>query len=324
MDLACLYRSLAPALAAAGSLGVAVGAEPAPGPGTDAAAREVWYATPSPGVHVAAISGKPRESGPYVLRIRLGPGARVAPHVHPDARTVAVISGEVLIGFGESFDPAGAKARLPGDVLQIPAGTAHFIWSRAGSVVQEEGIGPTASKPVGNDPPVGGVTPPAVWEAARAAYGAGEFRVFIRLVSPEAHDECLCEVAFLLAFAAGDGGGPIGPAEVKEIDGIARRFGLSGLEAGRDPGKPGLGGKASIHRIADKVGLYAEMMGYLRAHRMGPVVPAYLRAELVDLKIDGQSAVARLGELGNMGFDLLGEGWFIHPAPRCLDDLSKG
>jgi hypothetical protein len=76
--------------------------------------------------------------------------------------------------------------------------------------------------------------------------------------------------------------------------------------------------------IADAVGLHAELMSYLRAHRLGPAVPAFLRAGLAELKIDGAGASASLGGFGSVGFDRLQEGWFIRLAPMCLDDPRNG
>lgn len=278
----------------------------------------------SPGVHAAIVSGKPRDAGPYVLRVKLDEGARLMPHEHPDVRTVTVLSGEVLLGFGESFDASRAKAYQAGAVLTIPARAAHFTWSKEGAVVQDQSIGPTAATPVGNDPPAGGATPQAVWKAARAAYGGGDFRAFIRLVSPEAQDECLCrDLQFLIGFgvAGPDGRGPLGPSQVQEMDAIARRYGLPGVEPGSDPGKPALWGRSAIHRIADKIGLYGGLTSYLRARHIGPAVPAYLRAELTDLKIDGAGATAGLGgPFGSMSFDRVGDGWFIHLPAHCLDE----
>lgn len=313
--------------AAAGSLAAAADPRPASGPPDRASGGETWSATPFPGVHLAVVSGKPGEGGPYVLRVKLDPGARVAPHAHPDARTLTVLSGEVLVGFGESFDASRAVAHQPGGKVAIPAGAPHFTWSREGAVVQEQGVGPTGATPVGNDPPVGGATPQAVWEAARAAYGSGDFRSFIRLNSPEAQEECLCgDLQFLIGFGAAgpDGPGPLGPGEVKEMDAIARRHGLSGVKPGGDPDRPGLWGRAAVRRIADKVGLYAELMGYLRAHRIGPAVPAFLRADLADVRVEGAVATASLGPFGSVRFDRLAEGWFIHLPPRCLDGPGKG
>src|SRR5690348_13992068 len=55
------------------------------------------------GVSSAVILGNPAE-GPYTVRAKLRPGARVPAHFHPDTRTVTVISGIYYFAEGESFD----------------------------------------------------------------------------------------------------------------------------------------------------------------------------------------------------------------------------
>ncbi|MGH8677112.1 MAG: hypothetical protein ACREUQ_02020 [Burkholderiales bacterium] len=47
-------------------------------------------------------------------------------------------------GAGESFSESAIRGYQPGTVIVVPAGAAHFSWSRDGEVVvQESGFGPT-------------------------------------------------------------------------------------------------------------------------------------------------------------------------------------
>jgi len=106
-----------------------------------------WIAPPNvPGLQVAWVLGAEQAPGPYLLRVRLARGARIAPHTHPDERNTTVISGTVYVGFGESFDETKIVAVPAGAVYVAPAGVPHYLWAKDGDVVyQEAGVGPTGT-----------------------------------------------------------------------------------------------------------------------------------------------------------------------------------
>ncbi len=104
-----------------------------------------WKASSIPGVQTAVIVGDPAQPGLYVVRAKLGPGAKVMPHTHPDARYDTVLSGEIYFGFGGAFDPANAKLYPAGAQIMVPANTPHFAWVKNGqAILQEVGVGPSA------------------------------------------------------------------------------------------------------------------------------------------------------------------------------------
>jgi hypothetical protein len=174
----------------------------------------------------------------------------------------------------------------------------------------------------------GAATPQVAWEQARIAYGQGDFRTFIESVSPDARDEQICQIAFLMAMAWGDDeSGRVSPEE-KGANEIMRRYGLTELPpkpaAADSKQQPGLSGPRAIHRIEDKVGFYSEMMTYLSRNAIGPTVPAWLSAELTDVKITGAKATANGGsQFGEISFDKQANAWLIHPPPVCLKDLPR-
>lgn len=103
-----------------------------------------WKDTPIPGVQSAVLAGDPGQAGIYVIRAKLGPGAKVMPHTHPDTRYDTVLSGELYFGFGETFDPSNAKLYPAGAQITVPANKPHFAWAKSGeAVLQEVGIGPS-------------------------------------------------------------------------------------------------------------------------------------------------------------------------------------
>lgn len=99
------------------------------------------------GVQGAWLVGAQDRPGPYVFRVRLAAGARLPPHTHPDERSTTVMSGTILVGFGEAFDESRMVAVPAGSVYVAPAGIPHFIWARDGAAVyQESGTGPSGTR----------------------------------------------------------------------------------------------------------------------------------------------------------------------------------
>ena len=95
---------------------------------------------------VASLYGDMGQPGLYAARVLIPAGLKVLPHSHPDDRMVVVISGTLLVGFGEGFDESRMKAMPVGSFFTEPAGRAHFAWSRDGDVVvQVSGVGPSAT-----------------------------------------------------------------------------------------------------------------------------------------------------------------------------------
>jgi quercetin dioxygenase-like cupin family protein len=87
--------------------------------------------------------GHPRESGPYVVRVKLPSGVKLMPHWHHEDRVYTVISGVFYIGLGEQFEEEKLQAYPPGAVVVLPSGTRHFHWARSGEyVTQVTAIGP--------------------------------------------------------------------------------------------------------------------------------------------------------------------------------------
>lgn len=106
-----------------------------------------WESPPGlPGVQGAWFVGAPDKPGPYLFRVRLAAGARIPPHTHPDERSTTVLSGTILVGFGEAFDESRVVAVPAGSVYVAPAGVPHYIWARDGEAsYQESGAGPSAT-----------------------------------------------------------------------------------------------------------------------------------------------------------------------------------
>ena len=82
-----------------------------------------------PGVSISVV-----DRNPYTLHVRYPAGHTVGPHRHISAEDVTVLSGTLLIGWGEVWDPAKFEAVRAGQNIVVPPGVAHF------SAVQEETV----------------------------------------------------------------------------------------------------------------------------------------------------------------------------------------
>jgi len=107
---------------------------------------ELTWRPTARGARQAVLAGDPQKPGVYVYHVRFPADFRNPPHAHPDERIVTILSGTLLVGYGDHFDESRLKALPAGSVFTEPAGDPHFAWARDGEVVvQVVGHGPTAT-----------------------------------------------------------------------------------------------------------------------------------------------------------------------------------
>ena len=104
-----------------------------------------------PGCKGAVLEGDPSKKGPFVIRVKMPAGYRVRPHTHPQDERVTVLAGTVYFGTGEKFDETVAKARPAGSYARMPAGVAHFGFTKEEAVIQVQGVVPWAINYVNPD-----------------------------------------------------------------------------------------------------------------------------------------------------------------------------
>ncbi len=105
----------------------------------------VWKDGPPslpPGAKIAVLEGDPTKPGPFVFRVKVPDGYKIAPHTHPKPERVTVISGSFHLGMGDKFDPRHATTLPAGTYGTWPAGMKHFVWVEGETVVQFHGDGP--------------------------------------------------------------------------------------------------------------------------------------------------------------------------------------
>ena len=71
--------------------------------------------------------------------IQVPAGTRLQPHWHPRDERVTVLSGEVLVGFGDTFDEDAMTRFTAGSFYVNQADSPHFIWFKSESVIQITG-----------------------------------------------------------------------------------------------------------------------------------------------------------------------------------------
>ncbi len=94
------------------------------------------------GAKAAVLDGDPAAPGLFTMRLLVPAGYRVPPHSHPAQEHVTVLSGELMMGLGETWDETKGHTMPAGTLGIMPAGVRHFAWTKAETVIQLHGIGP--------------------------------------------------------------------------------------------------------------------------------------------------------------------------------------
>ena len=123
---------------------------------TNAAAHKIFSASELPwvdgpsllpaGAQMVVLDGDPTKEGAFTIRLKMPAGYKIPPHTHPTAERVTVISGSAFLGLGEKFNESGGRELKAGDFTNIPAGLAHFAWSKGEAVLQIQSEGPFQRK----------------------------------------------------------------------------------------------------------------------------------------------------------------------------------
>ena len=100
----------------------------------------------APGMEQFNLVGDPSKPGPYTLRLKFPKGYRIAPHTHPDAREVTILSGTFATGYGDKFDESKLKVLPAGSFYTEPANLPHYIEIKEDVVLQVSGTGPSARR----------------------------------------------------------------------------------------------------------------------------------------------------------------------------------
>jgi quercetin dioxygenase-like cupin family protein len=67
---------------------------------------------------------------------------KIAPHYHPTAERITVLSGTLQLAEGDSFDTSRLQDLPAGSYATMPAGMHHFASTKGQTVIQLSTIGP--------------------------------------------------------------------------------------------------------------------------------------------------------------------------------------
>jgi len=94
------------------------------------------------GIGIATLVGGFDQAGTFVVRVKLPAAARWGVHHHTARLNATIVSGVLLIGFGDRVDATKMMRLTAGSFVSIPAGTNYYDATVGVTVVQEEGQGP--------------------------------------------------------------------------------------------------------------------------------------------------------------------------------------
>jgi len=94
------------------------------------------------GAKLAVVQGDPSQPGPFVVRLQVPAGYKIAPHWHPGVENVTVLAGTVALGMGETFDESKMTSASVGAYASLPAEMRHYFMAKTASTFQVHGMGP--------------------------------------------------------------------------------------------------------------------------------------------------------------------------------------
>ena len=95
-----------------------------------------------PGARYAVLEGDPDKSGPFVFRVKVPDGYRIAVHTHPKPERVTVLAGTFKLGMGDSFDASRMESLPAGTFGTWPPGMKLYVEVVGETIVQFHGDGP--------------------------------------------------------------------------------------------------------------------------------------------------------------------------------------
>ena len=94
------------------------------------------------GAKIAVLKGDPPKPGPFVMRLSVPAGYKVAPHFHSQAENVTVMSGSFMVGMGDKWDAKAMKTMKAGAFGSIDAKSPHYAMAKTATIIQIHGEGP--------------------------------------------------------------------------------------------------------------------------------------------------------------------------------------
>lgn len=94
------------------------------------------------GAKIAVLSGDPSKPGPFVGRLMMPAGYKIAPHYHSTDEDLTIVSGTFYLATGDKLDAKNAHVIKAGGFHHLPAKTNHYAFTKSPTVVQINAMGP--------------------------------------------------------------------------------------------------------------------------------------------------------------------------------------
>jgi len=94
------------------------------------------------GAKIAVLQGDPGKPGPFVIRLMVPAGYKVAPHWHSQDESLTVISGTLYFGMGDKPETAKAHTLSAGGFHFLAGKDHHYVTAKTATVIQISGSGP--------------------------------------------------------------------------------------------------------------------------------------------------------------------------------------
>lgn len=94
------------------------------------------------GAKVALLNGDPGKAGGFAIMAKFPSGYKVPPHWHSQDENVTVISGNLMMGTGDTGEEKGTHSLKAGGYSYMPAKTHHYVIAKGETVIQVAGQGP--------------------------------------------------------------------------------------------------------------------------------------------------------------------------------------
>jgi len=108
---------------------------------------EVQYGPPPPfvppGAQLAVLEGNPMgTAGDFTIRLKMPDGYKIPPHWHPKRENVTVVSGNLKVGMGDTFDESKMMSFSQGSFAYMDPSMHHYVQASGETVVQVHGVSP--------------------------------------------------------------------------------------------------------------------------------------------------------------------------------------
>lgn len=89
------------------------------------------------GAKSALILGDPSKPGVFIAWLKFPPNYPIPAHTHPFTEVITVLKGSLGNGMGEVFDKSTGEILSVGESFVLPAGHAHYVWTKDQETIVE-------------------------------------------------------------------------------------------------------------------------------------------------------------------------------------------